>query len=80
MQFDKNKKLYKGFTNDLKRRVKEHKSEKGKYTSLQGEFKLIFYEAFINKKDAQSAEKYFKSGHGREILEEKLKHYFGGVA
>ena len=80
LEFTKNKKLYYGFTNDLKRRITEHKSKKSDFTSRNGLFKLIFYEAYINKKDAQEAEKYFKTGHGREILKDKLKNYFGRVA
>ena len=79
LRFSKNKKLYYGFTNDLKRRIKDHKSKKSDFTSRNGIFNLIFYEAYINKKDAQNAEKYFKSGHGREVLKDKSKHYFGGV-
>ncbi len=80
LQFRGNKKLYKGLTCDLKRRVTDHRSGQSSFTSKNGEFDLIFYEAYLNKKDAMEAEKYFKSGHGREVLEQKLKNYFGGVA
>lgn len=76
LRFDNNGKLYYGFTNDLKRRVKEHSSGKSIFTSKNGPFKLIFYEAYINKADALYAEKYFKTGHGREVLKEKLSNYF----
>ncbi|MDO8486623.1 MAG: GIY-YIG nuclease family protein [Candidatus Staskawiczbacteria bacterium] len=76
----KNGKLYKGFTNDLKRRIADHKSGQSSFTSRNGKFDLIFYEAYINKKDAQEAERYFKTGHGREVLKDKLKNTLGGVA
>ena len=76
LRFDKNGKLYYGFTNDLKRRVKQHSNGKSVFTSKNGPFKLIFYEAYINKADAFHAEKYFKTGHGREVLKEKLSNYF----
>lgn len=72
--------MYKGFTKNLKRRLVEHQQGVSDFTSRNGEFDLIFYEAYLNKSDAKEAEKYFKSGHGREILKEKLKNYFGGVA
>lgn len=75
LQFDKNKKFYYGFTDNLKGRIKAHKAKQSSFTSRNGEFKLVFYEAYLNKKDAQEAENYFKSGHGREVLKEKLKHY-----
>lgn len=78
IQSEKDKKLYTGFTNNLKRRFFEHNSQQGgKYTSWNSPFKLIFYEAYLNKKDAMNAEKFFKSGYGREVLKkDKLKHYF----
>lgn len=80
LQFEKNKKLYYGYTGNLKKRIVEHKSGKSVFTSRNGDFELIFYEAYKNKKDAKEAEKYFKTGHGREVLKEKLKNYLGGVA
>ena len=80
LKFKENNKFYYGFTNDLKRRIKDHKSKQSKFTSRNGSFDLIFYEAYINKADAQSAEKYFKTGHGREVLKDKLKNYLGTVA
>lgn len=73
LRFRNNHKLYYGFTNDLKGRVKEHKSGQSNFTSRNGLFDLIFYEAYVDKRDAQNAEKYFKTGHGREVLKEKLK-------
>lgn len=76
----KNGKLYCGFTENLRRRIKEHKSGQSNFTSKNGIFDLIFYEAYINKIDAQNAEKYFKTGHGREVLKDKLKNYLGGFA
>ena len=75
LRFNNNGKLYYGFTEDLKRRVKEHKSGGSKFTSQNGPFDLIFYEAYLNKSDARNAEKYFKTGHGREVLRDKIKNY-----
>ena len=80
LQFKNNKKFYYGFTGNLKRRIQEHKSSKSMFTSRNGQFDLIFYEAYISEKDAREAEKYFKTGHGREVLKSKLKNYIGGVA
>lgn len=80
LQFRNNKKLYKGLTNNLKRRIVDHHSGQSSFTSRNGDFDIIFYEAYLNKKDAIEAERYFKTGHGREVLKQKLKNYFGGVA
>lgn len=80
LRFKSNGKLYYGYTDNLKRRIREHKSTNSNFTGRNGEFDLIFYEAYLNRIDAREAEKYFKSGHGREILRGKLKNYLGGVA
>lgn len=73
----KNKRLYTGITNDLRRRLTEHNGKRGgAYTSRNAPFDLIFYEAYINRKDAEKAELFFKSGYGREVLLDKLENYF----
>jgi len=79
LKFKKNGKFYYGYTSDLKRRIKQHKAMTSAFTSQNGPFDLIFYEAYLNKKDAQDSERYFKSGHGREILRVKLKNYLEDV-
>ena len=70
----KNKRLYKGFTEDLKQRLDEHnKGIGGRFTKNNRPYKLMFYEAFLSKKDAEKQEKFYKSGYGREVLKEKIK-------
>lgn len=77
LQSLKNRRLYAGHTSDLRRRFKEHNNgEGGKYTKDNRPWKLIYYEAYINKQDATQAEKFYKSGYGKEVLKNKLKHYF----
>ncbi len=68
LKSEKNNKLYKGFTNDLKRRLSEHNSGKSTFTSQNGHWELVYYEAFKNKIDAQKEEKFLKSGKGRERI------------
>jgi len=76
LQSLKNKKLYTGLTSNLKRRLEEHnKKIGGKYTKNNSPFKLIFYEAFLNKKDAVRDELFLKSGYGREVLKGKIQNY-----
>ena len=74
----KDQTLYKGYTDNLKRRINDEHNKKrgGAFTSKHGPYKLIFYEAFIEKADAIKAEKFFKSGYGREVLKDKLENYF----
>ena len=40
LRFKKNKKLYYGFTNNLRRRIVEHKAGKSSFTSQNGPFDL----------------------------------------
>ena len=76
LQSLKNRRFYTGLTDNLKRRFEEHnKKIGGKYTRKNSPFKLIFYEAFLNKKDAAKGEIFFKSGYGREVLKGKIKNY-----
>ncbi len=71
----KSKRLYIGFTEDLKQRIKDHNNGKGGYYSKRNyPFKLIFYEAFSAKEDAQKQEKFYKTGYGREVLKEKINN------
>jgi len=72
-----NQYLYTGYSDDLRRRLKEHNEGRGgEYTKKHGKWKLIFYEAYLEKKDALKAENFFKSGYGKEILKDKLENYF----
>ena len=47
-----NNEFYIGYTEDLRRRVKEHRSE--------GEVELIYYEAYLLKKSATNRERKLK--------------------
>ncbi len=67
--------LYIGYTTDYRRRLKEHNSGKSKATRPFRPWKLIYYEAFLNKKDAKAREKYLKSGWGRRSINKMLKNY-----
>ena len=67
---------YIGFTEDLRKRFKEH--NEGKHTSWtkgRGPFELIYYEAYRNKEDAKSREKQLKSGQGRAYLKQRIKRF-----
>ncbi len=72
----RNKRRYVGTTEDLRQRLAEHNSGLGgKYTRDNRPFRLIYYEAYTSKKDAATAEKFYKTGYGREVLKGKLTNY-----
>jgi len=69
----KDKKLYIGFTEDVKRRVDNHNSGKVPSTKLRRPFKLIYYESHTSKEDALRREDYFKTSKGRAMLSRILR-------
>jgi len=77
LQSFKNKSLYIGYTNDLRKRFNEHNTGKNIATKPFRPYKLIFYEAFLNKKDAKNREEYLKSGWGFRSIKKMLKNYLG---
>lgn len=66
---------YTGYTNNLKRRLEEHKRGYNFSTKFRLPFKTIYLEACLNKEDAIQREKYLKSTVGRRYLALRLKRY-----
>ena len=61
-------KFYIGRTEDLKRRIREHKVGHTHTTARYKEKNLIYFEGFISKKDALRRERYFKTSQGKKGL------------
>jgi putative endonuclease len=80
LQSLKDSKLYIGSTADLKRRLNEHNRGQSQSTRLGRPWKLIYYEAYLDKRDADGREKFLKGGSGKQFINKQLKHYLGGVA
>lgn len=74
------KRWYIGYTSDLKRRVSEHNNSSGGKTTKQGKsWKLIYYEAYIDKNDATGREIFLKSGAGHRFIKKQLSYYLKKV-
>ncbi|MBN1522798.1 MAG: GIY-YIG nuclease family protein [Candidatus Aureabacteria bacterium] len=69
----KNKRLYTGFSSNLRKRVKEHSQGKSPYTKIRRPIKLVYYEAHLSKKDAQRREKYLKTAKGKSSIKQMLR-------
>jgi putative endonuclease len=67
--------FYIGYSTDLRRRLSEHKQGASFATKHRGPWKLIYYEAYIERADAEGRERYLKSGSGRRFLRAQLRHY-----
>jgi putative endonuclease len=70
----KDKKLYTGLSADLKKRLEFHNNGKSASTKGRLPLKLIYYEAYSDKKDAMRREKFLKSGRGREVIHKQLEN------
>ena len=72
----KNKKsLYVGFTADLRKRLLEHNRGANFSTKPYLPWKVVYYEACLNRTDAVRREKYLKTNQGARLLKRRLKEY-----
>ncbi|OGG74016.1 hypothetical protein A3A40_01645 [Candidatus Kaiserbacteria bacterium RIFCSPLOWO2_01_FULL_54_20] len=71
----KNDSLYIGWTTDLKKRLQEHNQGLNLSTKRHKPWKLIYYEACLNKKDAARREKWLKSTHGWRMFKARIREY-----
>ena len=63
---------YTGITNDLKRRLKEHKEEPTRTTKRASDYKLIWHAVFRTYELAEKFEKYLKTRSGRAFMKKRL--------
>ena len=66
--------FYIGFSTDSKRRLSEHKWGASFATKSRGPWKLIYYEAYTEREDAEGREKFLKSGAGRRLKLGRFPH------
>ena len=64
--------FYFGSTNDLRNRVKLHNTGKVKSTKPHTPWRLVWYGAFENEKQARNFELYLKSGSGKAFAYKRL--------
>ena len=76
LESKKDHNIYIGCTSDLKKRLLLHNAKKIASTKLRVPFVLIYYEAYINSKDAYNREKYLKTRWGRNHLQKVLRNFF----
>jgi putative endonuclease len=65
--------IYVGLTNDIERRMSEHKRGNNRSTKNFKNIKLLYTEQCKDYKSARIREKYLKSGCGKEFLKSFLK-------
>ena len=68
----RDKTYYVGITQNIKKRLREHKEKKNKYTKSRLPVKLEWIGVFKNKDLASGFEKYLKTGSGRAFMKKRL--------
>ena len=63
---------YIGSTEDVERRLSEHNSGKGRYTSGRIPWRLVYKEEYPCRREAIKRERALKSGQWRKILKKRL--------
>lgn len=70
---EKNHQIYTGSTNNLKRRMAEHRSGKVAATKGRQPLTLLGYESYKFKSDAQRREKYLKTTEGKRLFRQQYR-------
>lgn len=65
--------LYKGYTENINKRLEEHNAGVTRWTKSKGPWKLVYSEEYQNKSDAIKRELFFKTGAGRDLLKQLIK-------
>ncbi|MBM2820922.1 MAG: nuclease superfamily protein [Candidatus Berkelbacteria bacterium] len=72
LHLKKDNKLYTGSTSDLRKRLKNHISNKVLSTQNRNPA-LIHYEVYICKSDAQRRERFLKMTEGKRLLRQQIR-------
>ena len=75
LQSKQNKGIYIGFTSNLKGRLLEHNQGLNFSTKRYIPWKLVYYEACLEKSDALRREKYLKTTQGGRLLKRRIKDF-----
>jgi len=71
----KDGKRYIGYTNNLRRRIEEHRDGKSFTTKFMRPFTLIYFEGCVDEADAKRREYYLKTTQGRRFIGLRLLEY-----
>lgn len=75
LQSLKDSKFYTGYTSNLHKRLAEHNQGENTSTKHRRPLKLIYYEAYLLKSDAEKREKYLKTSMGKRVIKKQLSDY-----
>ena len=67
--------FYTGFSKNLQKRINKHFKKEINSTKKFDKIELVYYEACLNKSDAEKRETQLKTGFGRGYLKRRLSGY-----
>jgi putative endonuclease len=70
--------FYVGLTNDLAARRQMHNTGHVSSTKPRMPFEVVYWEACLNRSDAEQREKYLKTAWGKRYLKARLRRYLTG--
>ena len=76
LQSEADRKLYVGYTRDLRERLRLHNAGKVESTRRRRPLNLVYYEACSSQEDALKREKYLKTAYGKRYIKNRLRGYF----
>lgn len=68
-----NNNLYTGSTSNLKQRILDHQQGRVKSTKYKKPLKLIHFEVYKLKSDAQRRERFLKTTEGKRLLRQQIR-------
>ena len=72
----KDNKYYIGYTDNVDKRLEKHNQGSVPSTKDRRPLSLIYYEGYLDQRDALGREKFLKSGSGHRYLKKQLTNYF----
>ena len=76
LQSESDQGRYIGYSANLRRRLAEHQAGLAFATAYRGPWRLIYYEAYVDERDALGREGFLKCGAGRRHLQKHCRHFF----
>ena len=67
--------FYIGYTKNIKKRLSEHNSGLNFSTKQSRPWEIVFFEGYLEEKDARRRERYLKTNQGSRLVKGMIKEY-----
>ena len=76
---EKDNNFYTGYTQNLNKRIEEHNKGVVASTRHRRPFKLVYYEACLDREDALKRERYLKTAWGKRYIKSRLNNWLMSI-